>query len=168
MRGLDYYVKTSFEITHDALGAQSTLVGGGRYDGLVEALGGPPTPGIGFGSGIERALLVCRALGVTFPLETRRRVFIVTLGDAARLPGLRLLHRLRQAGVAADTDYLGRSMKAQMRAADRVGARVALILGEDEVGRGAVTFRDMAAGVQETLPVEVAIERLTADTRDRA
>lgn len=160
VRGLDYYVRTSFEITHSGLGAQSTLLGGGRYDGLVEELGGPPTPGIGFGCGIERVLLTCAALGAEFPLTPRRPVFVVTLGAAARMPGLRLLHALRQAGVAAEADYHGRSMKAQMRAANRAGARAALILGEDEVARDEVALKDMDTGAQETLSRIAALDRL--------
>jgi histidyl-tRNA synthetase len=160
VRGLDYYVKTSFEITHDGLGAQSTLLGGGRYDGLVAELGGDPTPGIGFGCGIERVLLTCEALGVTFPADEQRPVFLVTLGEGARLPGLKLLNDLRQAGIAADTDYLGRSMKAQMRAANRAGAQRVLILGEDEVARGEVTVKDMETGAQETVPLAEVVQRL--------
>lgn len=162
VRGLDYYVKTSFEITHSGLGAQSTILGGGRYDGLVEDLGGEPTPGIGFGCGIERVLLACEALGVEFPLEARRPVFVVTLGDAARLPGLKLLNDLRQAGIAADTDYRARSMKAQMRAANRVNARFVVILGEDEVAQGVASLKDMEGGSQETLPQGELLSRLAA------
>jgi len=162
VRGLDYYVKTSFEITHSGLGAQSTILGGGRYDGLVEELGGEPTPGIGFGCGIERVLLACEALGVQFPLEEARPVFVVTLGEGARLPGLKLLNDLRQAGVPAQADYQGRSMKAQMRAANRVNAGTVLILGEDEVAQGVVALKDMESGVQETLPASEAIQRLAS------
>ncbi|MFN3650329.1 MAG: histidine--tRNA ligase [Armatimonadota bacterium] len=160
VRGLDYYVRTSFEITHDGLGAQSTILGGGRYDRLVEELGGSPTPGIGFGCGIERVLLACESLGVEFPVEQQRPVFVVTLGEAARLPGLKLLNDLRQAGIPAQIDYQGRSMKAQMRAANRANARTALILGEDEVANGVVGFKDMEAGGQETIRVDEALTRL--------
>ena len=160
VRGLDYYVKTSFEITHDGLGAQSTILGGGRYDGLVEELGGAPTPGIGFGCGIERVLLACTSLGVEFPVEQQQPVFVITLGDGARLPGLKLLNELRQAGIPAQVDYMGRSMKAQMRAANRANARTALILGEDEVAQGVVGVKDMETGEQQTLPVGEALQRL--------
>ena len=163
VRGLDYYVKTSFEITHSDLGAQSTILGGGRYDGLVEELGGDPTPGIGFGCGIERVLLALENLGVELPVDTVRPVFVVTLGEAARVPGLVLLNRLRQSGVPALIDYTGRSMKAQMRAANRASARTALILGEDEVARGVVGVKDMESGGQETLPVDEALQRLAAE-----
>jgi histidyl-tRNA synthetase len=160
VRGLDYYVKTSFEITHAGLGAQSSLLGGGRYDGLVESLGGDPTPGIGFGCGMERVLLACEALGVQFPIDERRPVYLVTVGEGARLPGLKLLNELRQAGVAADIDYLGRSMKAQMRAANRAGAPAVLILFEEEAAQGLVAFKDMKTGAQETVTMTEAVSRL--------
>ncbi len=160
VRGLDYYVRTSFEIVHPQLGAQSTVLGGGRYDGLMEELGGPPTPGIGFGCGIERVLLACEALEVAFPLEAVRPVFVVTLGEAARLPGLRLLNDLRQAGIAAQADYLGRSMKAQMRAANRVGARTVLLLGENELAAGAIAVKDMETGAQESCPLSDVVGRM--------
>lgn len=160
VRGLDYYVKTSFEITHSGLGAQSTILGGGRYDGLVEELGGDPTPGIGFGCGIERVLLACEKLGVEFPSDEQRPVFVVTLGDGARLPGLKLLNDLRQAGIAAQIDYQGRSMKAQMRAANRANARLVLILGENEVAEGVVGVKDMETSTQETVPLAEVVTRL--------
>jgi len=162
VRGLDYYVRTSFEITHAGLGAQSTLLGGGRYDGLVEELGGPPTPGIGFGCGIERVLLACEALGVAPGEAAPRPVFVVTLGEAARLPGLRLLHDLRQAGIPAQADYQGRSMKAQMRAANRAAARLALIVGEEEVAAGVVAVKDMETGQQQTVPLAEALRVASA------
>ena len=160
VRGLDYYVKTSFEITHGRLGAQSTILGGGRYDGLVEELGGEPTPGIGFGCGIERVLLTCEALGVEFPVQEQRPVFVVTLGEGARMPGLKLLNDLRQAGIPALADYQGRSMKAQMRAANRANARAALILGEDEVAQGVVGLKDMESGEQQSVPLAEVAGRL--------
>jgi histidyl-tRNA synthetase len=162
VRGLDYYVKTSFEITHSGLGAQSTILGGGRYDGLVEELGGPATPGIGFGCGIERVLLACETLGVQFPTDQRRPVFVVTLGEGARLPGIRLLNELRQAGVAAGIDYQGRSMKAQMRAANRANAATVLILGENEVAEGVVGVKDMESGEQQTVPLAEVVARLSS------
>ncbi len=161
VRGLDYYVKTSFEIIHDtALGAQATLLGGGRYDGLVEQIGGDPTPGIGFGCGIERVLLACENLGVAFPHEAARPVFVVTLGPGARVPGLKLLNELRQAGIPAQVDYLGRSMKAQMRAANKANARLAVILGEDEVAQGVVGLKDLDASTQTTVPLGELVTHL--------
>jgi histidyl-tRNA synthetase len=145
VRGLDYYTHTTFEVVSSAIdAAQSTIGGGGRYDGLIEELGGPPTPGIGFGSGIERVLLACDAEQV-FPAEPRTvDVFVVDVvgGDHA----LDLSVALRRSGVAADRAYDGRSMKAQMKAADRSGASFVVIVGEDEVAAGAVTVRDLRGG----------------------
>jgi len=147
VRGLDYYTHTLFEFQSSALGfAQSTLLGGGRYDGLVEQLGGPATPGIGFGSGIERVLLTCDAEGV-FPAPERRvEVFVVdTAGGSAAVV---LAQQLRDAGFAVDRAFDGRSMKAQMKAASRSGARVAVIVGEDEAAAASATVRDLGAGEQ--------------------
>ncbi len=142
VRGLDYYTHTMFEFQSRALdAAQNTIGGGGRYDGLVESLGGPATPAVGFGSGIERVLLSCDAEGV-FPVpEVGVDVFVVdvTGGDQAR----DLTIELRRAGLAADRAFDGRSMKAQMKAADRSGARFVLIIGADELVAGAVTLRDL-------------------------
>lgn len=147
VRGLDYYTHTLFEFQSDALGtAQSTILGGGRYDGLIEQLGGPPTPGIGFGCGIERVLLTCDAEGV-FPVpEQRVDVFVVdvTGGDVA----VTLTQELREAGVATDRAFDQRSMKAQMKAASKSGARFAVIIGEDERADGTATVRDLGAGEQ--------------------
>ena len=142
VRGMDYYTRTTFEYAADALdAAQNAVGGGGRYDGLVEQLGGPATPGIGFGLGIERILLACDAEGV-FPVPTAQTdVFVVDLvgGDAA----LALTHELRAAGIRADRAFGGRSMKSQMKSADRSGAVFAVIVGEDEAAVGTVTVRPM-------------------------
>jgi histidyl-tRNA synthetase len=145
VRGLDYYTHTTFEFVSDALdAAQSTILGGGRYDGLVEDLGGPPTTGIGFGSGVERVLLACDAEGV-FPVPPDRLdVFVVDVagGAAAR----RLTSELRRAGLAVDRAFGYRSMKAQMRRANSSGARLALIIGEQELADGTVALRDLREG----------------------
>jgi histidyl-tRNA synthetase len=161
VRGLDYYVHTTFEIQASALeSAQSTVLGGGRYDGLVEELGGPPTPGIGFGSGIERVLLACDAEG-TFPLPERTTdVFVVdvTGGEAAR----DLVAELRRAGLRADRAWDQRAMRAQMKAADRSGAPIALIVGEQEAADGTVTVRSLAGEerTQRTAPRGDVIEHV--------
>jgi histidyl-tRNA synthetase len=142
VRGLDYYTHTTFELVSSALEtAQSTVGGGGRYDGLVESLGGPATPGIGFGSGIERVLLTCDAEGVFGAPESTLDIFVVDTagGDAGR----DLSVELRRSGLAADRAYDGRSMKSQMKAADRSGARLVAIVGPDEAAAGAVTLREM-------------------------
>ena len=159
VRGLDYYTKTVFEIVHPALGAQNTMVAGGRYDGLLEDMGGDPTPAVGFGSGAERVLLALAALGVSFDLPARQPVFVATLGEAARLPGLKLLAALRAAGVPAEKDYLGRSLKAQMKQANRLNARSTVILGEDELRQGAATVRDMATSQQENVPLDQVVKQ---------
>jgi histidyl-tRNA synthetase len=142
VRGLDYYTHTTFEFVSHALdAAQSTIGGGGRYDGLVESLGGPPTPGIGFGSGIERVLLTCDAEGIGAPTVPMIDVYVLdtTGGDAAR----DLTVELRRAGFSADRAYDGRSMKSQMKSADRSGARFAVIIGSDELDAGTVTVRPL-------------------------
>ena len=149
MRGLDYYGRTTFEFAGTALGsAQNAIGGGGRYDGLAELLGGPPTPGIGFGAGIERILLACDAEGA-FPVPASSiDVFVVdvTGGEAAR----DLTAVLRRSGIAADRAFGARSMKAQMKLADRSGAPLAILVGEAEAAAGTVTIRHMAEGGGQT------------------
>ena len=150
VRGLDYYTRTTFELAAEALdSAQNAVGGGGRYDKLAEALGGPPTPGIGFGMGIERLLLACDAEGVfPGPASTVDAWVIDTTGGSHALA---LTHELRAAGVSADRGFDSRSMKSQFKAADRSGARLALVVGENEVAAGTVTLRDLRAGDQETV-----------------
>ena len=147
VRGFDYYTHTTFEFVSSALdNAQATVLGGGRYDGLVEEIGGPPTPGIGFGSGIERVLLTCDAEGV-FPAPERLvDVFVVDVigGAEAR----RLTTELRRAGLRADRAFDRKGMRAQMKAADRSGALVALIVGEQELSDGQVSVRPLRGRVR--------------------
>lgn len=148
VRGLDYYTRTTFELASGALEtAQNALGGGGRYDGLVEDLGGPATPGIGFGLGIERILLAADAEGALVADESAADVWVVDTADGSA--ALALTHELREAGLRADRSFDGRSMKAQMRAANRSGARLALIVGEQEQAEGSVTLRDLERGEQE-------------------
>ncbi len=142
VRGLDYYTHTTFEFISEALdAAQSTILGGGRYDGLVEEMGGPPTPGIGFGSGIERVLLACDAEGVFDVAPHAVQVFVVdtTGGHEAML----LTAELRRAGISADRAFDSRSMRAQMKAADRSGAALGVVLGEREIAENVATVRDL-------------------------
>ncbi len=142
VRGLDYYTRTTFEFAADALeGAQNAVGGGGRYDGLVENLGGPATPGIGFALGVDRILLACDAEGVFAAPGPGITVFVVDVTGGAH--ALDACERLRGAGIGADRAYGGRSMKAQMKVADRSGARFAVIIGDDEVAAGEVTLRDL-------------------------
>jgi histidyl-tRNA synthetase len=160
VRGLDYYSHTTFEVKSGALhAAQNTIGGGGRYDGLVESLGGEPTPGIGFGSGIERTLLACDAEDVFGDPDRSVAVYVVDVagGDAAR----DLTHELRRAGVSADRAWDGRSMKAQMKQADRAGAAVALIVGADEAAAGVVTLRFLRdARDQEIVPRDRVVDHV--------
>ena len=160
VRGFDYYTKTAFEVQSPDLGAQSTLCGGGRYDGLVQELGGPATPAVGFGMGIERALVALQALERTLPVCAGPTAFLVTLGDEARKEGLKVLSGLRAAGISADTDYGGRNMRAQMKAADRSGARYALILGDNELAGGFAQCKDLKSGAQEEIPLSSLAARL--------
>jgi len=145
VRGLDYYVRTTFEILGETLGAQNALLGGGRYDGLVKQLGGPDRPGIGFAAGLERLVL---ALPEHTTLATTPRAFVVAIGDDGRAEAIKLVRELRRAGLAAQMEYDARGVKAQMKRADRVQARVTLIVGGDELARGEVTLRDMSNGEQ--------------------
>ena len=161
VRGLDYYTRTTFEFAATALeGAQNAVGGGGRYDGLVEDLGGPATPGIGFALGVDRILLACDAEGVFPTPPSAVAVFVVdvTGGDHA----LDVCERLRAAGLGADRAYGGRSMKAQMKVADRSGALYAAIIGEDEVGAGEVTLRDLRGDAGQR---RVALDDLVRDVR---
>lgn len=160
VRGLDYYTKTVFEFISDDIGAQATVCGGGRYDTLVETLGGAATPGMGFGMGIERLLLVMEALGIEIPAPSQCDVFIVTIGDAAREKGFALLSELRKAGIAADMDHIGRGVKAQFKYADKLGARYVLTLGEDEIAKGKVQCKDMRTGGEQGLVMDTATDYL--------
>lgn len=149
VRGLDYYTRTTFEILGRTLGAQNALLGGGRYDGLVKQLGGPDRTGIGFAAGLERLVL---ALPEGAGIVATPRAFVAAIGEAARDEGLKLLRELRSAGLAASMEFEGRSIKAQMKRADRLGARVTLIIGADELARGEVTLRDMRGSEQRAVP----------------
>jgi histidyl-tRNA synthetase len=151
VRGLDYYTHTLFEFQSLALeSAESTIIGGGRYDGLVEQLGGPPTPGIGFGSGVERMLLAMDAEGAGPDPAPRLDVFVVDATDGAAARDIS--HELRTAGLRVDRAFDGRSMKAQMKAAGRSGAPVAVIVGEQEVADGTATVRDLGRAEQAVVP----------------
>ncbi len=153
VRGLDYYVRTAYEFTSDALGAQSAVAGGGRYDALVETLGGPPTPGIGFALGQERLALILEQAGRAAP-ALRPEVFFVTADAAGAIEALRRGAELRKAGIACDLDPRGGKLKAQFKQAERVGARYALVLGETEVRSGQAKLKDLASRAE--TPVALA------------
>lgn len=148
VRGLDYYTKTVFEIKADGLGSQDTICGGGRYDGLIEELGGRPTPGIGFGSGIERYVIALRHLGVEPPPEPLPKVTVSYLGDLAKLAALKLVETLHDEHIGALFTPGDRSLKAQLKTANRINAMFAVIVGEDEVQAGQATIRDLSNGEQ--------------------
>lgn len=162
VRGLDYYVRTTFELVHDGLGAQSAIGGGGRYDGLIETLGGPAMAGVGFGLGVDRTCLAVAAEGIQLVDESQVDVFVIPVGEAAQLQVVKLSGQLRSAGVVTDIAFDGRSMKAAMKGADRSGAKFAVIIGDDELATSTVVIKNLVDGTQENVPVDSVIETLTA------
>lgn len=148
VRGLDYYTKTVFEFVSGNIGAQGTICGGGRYDGLVSQLGGQATPGIGFGCGLERLIMVMEAVGAPFPEPPRVDLYLAPLGDAADRPVEKLVYELRQLGVSAERDLVGRGLRAQMKHADRIGARFSAVIGDGELEEGALNVKNMETGEQ--------------------
>jgi histidyl-tRNA synthetase len=158
VRGLDYYTRTTFEIHTAALGAQSAVAGGGRYDGLIEALGGPPTPAIGFAIGFDRLAEILAQLKTIAPAAPE--LFIAALGTAAQDQAFHWLSQLAAAGMRVEMDFAGRSLKAQMKQADRAGARKVLIVGEAELQKGAGVLRDMATKDQQDVPLTNIIAEL--------
>lgn len=165
VRGLDYYTKTVFEIISTDIGAQGTVCGGGRYDGLVEQLGGPSIPGIGFGMGIERLLLVLESLGIGLLQPRACDAYICTLGEEASIKGLVIASSLRDAGIKADVDHMRRSLKAQLKYAAKLGAAYVVILGEDELKNGMAMVRNMSASEEKMVPLAELNEYLKAGLR---
>lgn len=151
VRGLDYYSKTVFEFVSTSIGAQGTVLGGGRYDTLIENLGGPSVPAVGFGSGIERMLLVLENTGKTIPQEAPLGVYAAGLDEAGRRAAFLLVQQLRKAGVSADFDHAARSVKAQFKYAGKVGARFVVAIGSNELESGMYTIKDMAASASESV-----------------
>jgi histidyl-tRNA synthetase len=152
VRGLDYYTHTAFEFVTTHIGAQGTVLGGGRYDGLIAELGGPPTAGIGWAGGIERLMMLCNE-----PTPQPRPVMIAPLGAAAEARALGIARDLRRQDIAVAQDYRG-SMKRRMQRANKLNARAAIIIGDDELARGVAQLKDLDSGEQR----EVALDRLTA------
>jgi len=162
VRGLDYYVRTAFEMVSPHLGAQNAVAAGGRYDGLVETLGGSPIPGIGFAMGMERVISLFDKANLTAPgLD----LFIATMGPEAKVIAVDAVFQLRQKGIRVETDYENNSLKSQMRRADKLGARYVLILGEDEIQKGQVTLRDMVRKDQRNLELSGWVESLVGFLR---
>lgn len=159
VRGLDYYTKTTFELVSTNLGAQNAVAAGGRYDGLVEELGGPKTPGIGFAIGIERLVSLMEKDNFK---TNRPDIFIATLGDNAKDISVTLINNFREKGIKAETDYEDASLKSQMRKADKLGARYVLIIGEDEIKKGSALLRDMENKTQEGININNMLDILAA------
>ena len=161
VRGMDYYTETAFELISPDLGSQDALAGGGRYDLLVEEIGGQPTPAVGFAAGMERLMIACDELGIQLGGEKSVDVYIVTLGDSARKWGVSHLPLIRDTGASATMDYKGRSMKAQMKDANRENTRYAIIVGDHELKTDKFTFRDMQNSEEEALPFSDILARLS-------
>lgn len=156
VRGLDYYTKTVFEIVSKNIGAQGTVCGGGRYNGLVSELHGPETPGVGFGLGMERLLLTLDNLGINLENNEQVDLFIASIGENADLYSQKLCYDLRLAGISVERDYLGRSVKAQMKYADKIGAKNSFVLGDDDIDAGKVQIKNMETGEKS----EVSIKKI--------
>ena len=160
VRGLDYYIRTTFEVLSGELGAQNSVLGGGRYDGLVQQIGGPDLPGIGFALGMERLVMLVPPV----PVDSRCEVFLAPLVPEARDLALRLQRQLRKAGVSVLMDHEGRGLKSQMKRADKLGARFVAIMGENELAQARWTVRDMKSGGQEEVGLDAAPEYLIKET----
>jgi histidyl-tRNA synthetase len=162
VRGLDYYTRTAFEFVSGSLSqAQATVCGGGRYDGLAEVLGGPPTPGVGFAIGLDRVLLALREEGATLPGELGVACFVVSIGPDASQVGTRLVQDLRDAGIPAAAAFEDRPLKAQLKMADRSGAAYAVIVGEKEVAASTAILKRLSDGVQEEIPIGEVVNWLS-------
>ncbi|MBQ9847482.1 MAG: histidine--tRNA ligase [Clostridia bacterium] len=156
VRGLDYYTGTVFEFTVDSIGAQSTVCGGGRYDGLLASIGGPSLPAVGFGMGITRLIQALKDESLVPELKTGCDIYIAPLGEAAGKQAFLLAHQLREKGVSAETDVCGRSLKAQMKYADKAGARYVLVVGDNEIAENSAELRNMQGG--ERIKVSLSTE----------
>ena len=162
VRGLDYYTKTAFEIQYLPLGAQSAVAGGGRYDGLIEEIGGSPTPGIGFAAGIERILIALEKQNLLQAEKNNPNAFIVAADEISEVYAFKLLTELRRKNISVTMDFAKRSMKAQMKQAAKSGAKFALIIGEDEVKNSAVTLKNLETSAQETISISEVAEKISA------
>ncbi|KYD32860.1 MULTISPECIES: histidine--tRNA ligase [Anoxybacillaceae] len=162
VRGLDYYHHTTFEIMSDAegFGAITTLCGGGRYSGLVQEIGGPETPGIGFALSIERLLAALEAEGITLPISEGIDCYVVAVGEKAKDESILLVHKLRKAGIVADKDYQDRKIKAQLKSADRLNAKFVAILGDDELAKEVINIKEMSTGEQTEVPLHSVVDYL--------
>ena len=162
VRGLDYYVRTTFECVHDGLGAQSAIGGGGRYDGLIETLGGPALGGVGFGLGVDRTCLAVQAEGLDLTSGTGLQAFVVGLDEATTGTAFACLIALRKAGISADFAFDGRSLKAAMKSADRSGAAFAVLIGTDELASGTAMVKNLRTGEQSTVDLDLVASTISA------
>lgn len=161
VRGLDYYKRTAFEIISNDLGAQSTVCGGGRYDGLVEQIGGPKGySGIGFGMGVERLLLTLEANNVEIENDQKTDIFLVTIGDRAKLKAFSIIKSLRENNISSDKDHLDRSLKAQFKYSDKLNARFTVVIGDDELDKDEVTLKNMETGEQKQIRLSELVQVL--------
>jgi len=154
VRGLDYYTHTAFEFKAEGIGAIDTVGGGGRYNGLVADIGGPDQPGVGFGLGLERTIMLLEHQATELPDLTSLDVYLIALGEAADREVTKLVYELRSKGIRAERDYQGRKMKAQMKSADRMQAKFTAILGDDELANGEITLKEMATGEQRSVKLQ--------------
>ncbi|MCI6361579.1 MAG: histidine--tRNA ligase [Eubacterium coprostanoligenes] len=166
VRGLDYYTKTVFEFVADSIGAQGTVCGGGRYDGLIEELGGQHTPSLGFGMGLERLQLVMEAQGCEFPEPSRPDLFIVAMGDKATLKAVEIAKDMRDEGYSVVYDLNGRSLRAQMKYADKINAKYNVVIGDNEVDTKSAVLKDMATGEQSNISLETFVSGFYSITLD--
>lgn len=160
VRGLDYYTRTVFEFVSHEIGAQGTVCGGGRYDGLVKEMGGQDMPSLGFGMGMERLLLLLENQGVELPEQEPCDVYIAGIGDAAQVEAFRLVQEIRDEGFSAECDVAGRSLKAQMKYADKIGAKFSMVLGDNELETGRANLKNMANGEQQEVELKNLVNRI--------
>ena len=163
VRGLDYYVRTTFECVHDGLGAQSAIGGGGRYDGLIETLGGPNMGGVGFGLGVDRTCLAVQAENLDEYTDQVTKVYVIPIGPDANLIAMNLVGKLRSQSIGTELAFDGRSMKAAMKSADRSGAKFALLIGDDEIAMQSVLVKNLVSGEQELITLESISQHLLAN-----
>lgn len=165
VRGLDYYTKTAFEILVDTIGAQSAICGGGRYDGLVSQLGGPETPGVGFATGLERVLVALEQQNIAIPTGEHTQVYLASLGKEADLKAFQILQALRKDGIPAEKDLLGRSLKAQMKQADKLQVDYVVLIGEEELAQNVAMVRQMGKSEQQPMDLDNIVSFLTEQLR---
>ncbi len=159
VRGLDYYTKTVFEFVSDAIGSQGTVCGGGRYDGLIEELGGQHLPSLGYAMGIERLLMVMENQGIEIPKPETCALYVAGLGDNAQAKAFEIINSVRDFGLYAETDVVGRGLRPQMKYADKIGAQFSMVIGDNEIEQGVAKVKNMTTGEQ----TEIALDETFAE-----